>query len=70
MTLLTPSNLTRCTTWRRSHTRVDEPVHTGDTTGMGSMHRWKPFGSRGVHCRFYQASSSELPGTCRHRRTS
>ncbi len=58
--------------WRRSRTCPGElrRTHcTSDTTGMGSMH---DAGSRSarVHCRFYQASSSEVDlAPRRHRRT-
>lgn len=48
----------------QSHVRVsfDEPVHTGDTTGMGSMRLLETVRLSRVHCRFYQASSSEMFG--------
>jgi GDPmannose 4,6-dehydratase len=48
----------------QSHVRVsfDEPVHTGDTTGMGSMRLLEAVRLSKVHCRFYQASSSEMFG--------
>ena len=48
----------------QSHVRVsfDEPVHTGDTTGMGSMRLLEAVRLSGVECRFYQASSSEMFG--------
>ncbi len=48
----------------QSHVRVsfDEPVHTGDTTGMGSMRLLEAVRLSRVHCRFYQASSSEMFG--------
>ncbi|BBY28622.1 GDP-mannose 4,6-dehydratase [Mycolicibacterium sediminis] len=48
----------------QSHVRVsfDEPVHTGDTTGMGSMRLLEAVRLSGLDCRFYQASSSEMFG--------
>jgi GDPmannose 4,6-dehydratase len=48
----------------QSHVRVsfDEPVHTGDTTGMGSMRLLEAVRLSRVDCRFYQASSSEMFG--------
>ncbi|RAV13495.1 GDP-mannose 4,6-dehydratase [Mycolicibacterium sp. GF69] len=48
----------------QSHVRVsfDEPVHTGDTTGMGSIRLLEAVRLSGVQCRFYQASSSEMFG--------
>jgi GDPmannose 4,6-dehydratase len=48
----------------QSHVRIsfDEPVHTGDTTGMGSMRLLEAVRLSGVGCRFYQASSSEMFG--------
>lgn len=48
----------------QSHVRVsfDEPVHTGDTTGMGSMRLLEAVRLSGLTCRFYQASSSEMFG--------
>ncbi|BBZ22072.1 GDP-mannose 4,6-dehydratase [Mycolicibacter hiberniae] len=48
----------------QSHVRVsfDEPVHTGDTTGMGSMRLLEAVRIAKVGCRFYQASSSEMFG--------
>jgi GDPmannose 4,6-dehydratase len=48
----------------QSHVRVsfDEPEHTGDTTGMGSIRLLEAVRLSGLHCRFYQASSSEMFG--------
>jgi GDPmannose 4,6-dehydratase len=48
----------------QSHVRVsfDEPVHTGDTTGMGSIRLLEAVRLSRVDCRFYQASSSEMYG--------
>ena len=48
----------------QSHVRVsfDEPEHTGDTTGVGSMRLLEAVRLAGLHCRFYQASSSEMFG--------
>ncbi len=48
----------------QSHVRVsfDEPEHTGDTTGMGSIRLLEAVRLSGVQCRFYQASSSEMFG--------
>ena len=48
----------------QSHVRVsfDEPVHTGDTTGMGSIRLLEAVRLSRVDCRFYQASSSEMFG--------
>ncbi|MBY0442250.1 MAG: GDP-mannose 4,6-dehydratase [Mycobacteriaceae bacterium] len=48
----------------QSHVRVsfDEPVHTGDTTGMGAMRLLEAVRLSGLPCRFYQASSSEMFG--------
>lgn len=48
----------------QSHVRVsfDEPVHTGDTTGMGSIRLLEAVRLARVECRFYQASSSEMFG--------
>lgn len=48
----------------QSHVRVsfDEPEHTGDTTGMGSVRMLEAVRLAGVDCRFYQASSSEMFG--------
>jgi GDPmannose 4,6-dehydratase len=48
----------------QSHVRVsfDEPEHTGDTTGIGSIRLLEAVRLSGVQCRFYQASSSEMFG--------
>ena len=48
----------------QSHVRVsfDEPEHTGDTTGIGSIRLLEAVRLTGVECRFYQASSSEMFG--------
>lgn len=48
----------------QSHVRVsfDEPEHTGDTTGVGSVRLLEAVRLAGVQCRFYQASSSEMFG--------
>jgi GDPmannose 4,6-dehydratase len=48
----------------QSHVRVsfDEPEHTGDTTGVGSMRLLEAVRMAGIECRFYQASSSEMFG--------
>jgi len=48
----------------QSHVRVsfDEPEHTGDTTGVGSMRMLEAVRMSGIHTRFYQASSSEMFG--------
>ncbi|AFS15117.1 putative GDP-mannose 4,6-dehydratase [Mycobacterium intracellulare subsp. intracellulare MTCC 9506] len=48
----------------QSHVRVsfDEPVHTGDTTGIGSIRLLEAVRLAGVQCRYYQASSSEMFG--------
>ncbi|MBY6678748.1 GDP-mannose 4,6-dehydratase [Rhodococcus sp. BP-332] len=48
----------------QSHVRVsfDEPEHTGDTTGIGSIRLLEAVRLAGVKCRFYQASSSEMFG--------
>lgn len=48
----------------QSHVRVsfDEPVHTGDTTGMGSIRLLEAVRLSRVDCRYYQASSSEMFG--------
>jgi GDPmannose 4,6-dehydratase len=48
----------------QSHVRVsfDEPEHTGDTTGIGSIRLLEAVRLSGVRCRFYQASSSEMFG--------
>jgi GDPmannose 4,6-dehydratase len=48
----------------QSHVRVsfDEPEHTGDTTGVGTMRVLEAVRMSGIHTRFYQASSSEMFG--------
>ncbi|OZG29162.1 GDP-mannose 4,6-dehydratase [Williamsia sp. 1138] len=48
----------------QSHVRVsfDEPEHTGDTTGIGSIRLLEAVRVAGIKCRFYQASSSEMFG--------
>ncbi|SPM41112.1 GDP-D-mannose dehydratase [Mycobacterium numidiamassiliense] len=48
----------------QSHVRVsfDEPAHTGDTTGLGSVRLLEAVRIGKVKCRFYQASSSEMFG--------
>lgn len=48
----------------QSHVRVsfDEPEHTGDTTGIGSVRLLEAVRLSGIHTRFYQASSSEMFG--------
>jgi GDPmannose 4,6-dehydratase len=48
----------------QSHVRVsfDEPEHTADTTGVGSVRMLEAVRLAGLRCRFYQASSSEMFG--------
>ncbi len=48
----------------QSHVRVsfDEPEHTGDTTGLGSIRLLEAIRMTGSTARFYQASSSEMFG--------
>lgn len=48
----------------QSHVRVsfDEPEHTGDTTGIGSIRLLEAVRMSGIQTRFYQASSSEMFG--------
>ncbi|GAB33986.1 GDP-mannose 4,6-dehydratase [Gordonia otitidis] len=48
----------------QSHVRVsfDEPEHTGNTTGVGSIRLLEAVRLTGIKCRFYQASSSEMFG--------
>ncbi|MFJ4044384.1 GDP-mannose 4,6-dehydratase [Microbacterium sp. NPDC089987] len=48
----------------QSHVRVsfDEPEHTADTTGTGSIRLLEAVRMSGIETRFYQASSSELYG--------
>lgn len=49
----------------QSHVRVsfDEPEHTADTTGTGTVRLLEAVRLSGVRTRFYQASSSELFGS-------
>ena len=48
----------------QSHVRVsfDEPEHTGNTTGVGSIRLLEAVRLAGLDCRYYQASSSEMFG--------
>lgn len=48
----------------QSHVRVsfEEPEHTGNTTGMGSIRLLEAVRMAGISTRFYQASSSEMFG--------
>ena len=48
----------------QSHVRVsfDEPEHTADTTGTGTVRMLEAVRLSGIQTRFYQASSSELYG--------
>jgi GDPmannose 4,6-dehydratase len=48
----------------QSHVRVsfDEPVYTGDTTGLGSIRLLEAIRQTGIQTRYYQASSSEMFG--------
>lgn len=48
----------------QSHVRVsfEEPEHTGDTTGLGTIRMLEAVRLSGIETRFYQASSSELYG--------
>lgn len=48
----------------QSHVRVsfDEPEHTADTTGTGTVRLLEAVRTSGIKTRFYQASSSELYG--------
>ena len=48
----------------QSHVRVsfDEPEHTADVTGTGTIRMLEAVRLSGIHTRFYQASSSELYG--------
>jgi GDPmannose 4,6-dehydratase len=48
----------------QSHVRVsfDEPEHTGDTTGVGTIRMLEAVRMSGIDTRFYQASSSEMFG--------
>lgn len=49
----------------QSHVRVsfDEPEHTADTTGTGTIRMLEAVRLSGIRTRFYQASSSELYGS-------
>ncbi len=49
----------------QSHVRVsfDEPEHTADTTGTGTVRLLEAVRLSGIDTRFYQASSSELYGS-------
>jgi GDPmannose 4,6-dehydratase len=49
----------------QSHVRVsfDEPEHTADTTGTGTIRLLEAVRLAGIDTRFYQASSSELYGS-------
>ena len=48
----------------QSHVRVsfDEPEHTADTTGIGTIRLLEAVRMSGIDARFYQASSSEMFG--------
>lgn len=48
----------------QSHVRVsfDEPLHTADTTALGTLRLLEAIRLSGVETRFYQASSSEMFG--------
>ncbi|MBG6184967.1 GDPmannose 4,6-dehydratase [Arthrobacter sp. CAN_A214] len=48
----------------QSHVRVsfDEPEHTADTTGMGTVRLLEAVRLAGIETKFYQASSSEMFG--------
>ena len=48
----------------QSHVRVsfDEPVHTADVSGTGTIRLLEAVRSAGIDTRFYQASSSEMYG--------
>jgi len=48
----------------QSHVRVsfDEPEHTGDVTGIGSIRLLEALRIGQIGCRYYQASSSEMFG--------
>jgi len=48
----------------QSHVRVsfDMPDYTGDITGLGTVRLLEAIRKSGVHCRLYQASSSEMFG--------
>ncbi|MFE9092937.1 GDP-mannose 4,6-dehydratase [Streptomyces sp. NPDC007264] len=43
-------------------TSFDEPVFTGNTTGLGTIRLLEAIRTVGLPCRFYQASSSEMFG--------
>ncbi|MEV8133625.1 GDP-mannose 4,6-dehydratase [Pseudarthrobacter oxydans] len=49
----------------QSHVRVsfDEPEHTADTTGVGTIRLLEAVRLSGIQTRFYQASSSEMFGS-------
>jgi GDPmannose 4,6-dehydratase len=49
----------------QSHVRVsfEEPEHTADTTGSGTIRMLEAVRLSGIETRFYQASTSELYGT-------
>jgi GDPmannose 4,6-dehydratase len=51
----------------QSHVRVsfDEPEHTGNTTGIGTIRMLEAVRMSGIQTRFYQASSSEMFGATR-----
>jgi GDPmannose 4,6-dehydratase len=48
----------------QSHVRVsfDVPEYTGEVTGLGTIRLLEAVRKLGLHCKFYQASSSELFG--------
>ncbi|RYE44157.1 MAG: GDP-mannose 4,6-dehydratase [Hyphomicrobiales bacterium] len=48
----------------QSHVRVsfDEPTHTANTTGIGTVRLLEAVRLTGLQCRFYQASTSEMFG--------
>ncbi|SEL12137.1 GDP-mannose 4,6-dehydratase [Rhodococcus maanshanensis] len=49
----------------QTHVRVsfDEPEHTSETTGLGTIRLLEAIRQLGLDCRFYQASSSEMFGS-------
>jgi GDPmannose 4,6-dehydratase len=49
----------------QSHVKVsfDMPDYTGDVTGLGTVRLLEAIRAADVHCRFYQASSSEMFGS-------
>ncbi|MFD4179663.1 GDP-mannose 4,6-dehydratase [Rhodococcus sp. NPDC058514] len=49
----------------QTHVRVsfDEPEHTSQTTGLGTVRLLEAIRQLGLDCRFYQASSSEMFGS-------